>query len=235
MNSAEDGKRLCMRFWENSTTTNSSGSSRHLLARRIPFGTQVAFVHIFKTGGSSIRALFRSYRDRCEYSLAILHQCNKEKLRQNIDNRQIPCRIKELYSPTGEFISIHLMTPQAVKESLRSVTLAAGHFRYGFFEVAPHEVARRDGGWKGAQYVTWVRDPLSMLVSGVCYHIDEWNLKNRTLPFVINEVVKAVRNPANMIRVGGAQEKRKNRKGDGDDADGNGNGNEDEVRVYSMF
>lgn len=139
----------------------------------------VVFVHVFKCAGSSLRRVFRVYAHICGQSLATLTDCtfvgkNYEILK---DASRLPCAVKDFYMPKVKELSgekdLKINSPHY--SFINMTDIVQGHIRVGMGGLrepvkAVHTTAPGSPGIVGsskAYYVTWMRNPITMIISAV--------------------------------------------------------------------
>jgi hypothetical protein len=138
----------------------------------------VVFVHVFKCAGSSLRKVFRVYGSLCGMSVATLTDCheNSPQAIARKNKGRLPCVLKDFNLPNRpELIDSAAYEIEGPHSSfIQTFNIVQGHVRYGMnglktavrsprSTLMPHSPAAE--GSSGAYYVTWVRNPITMLVS----------------------------------------------------------------------
>lgn len=123
----------------------------------------LVFVHVFKTGGSTVRQILRVLSSRCKFSMVVLVGCRNSSstsLLSTLRDRDaiVPCTVKEKTNdamhasprkkPANDRLSV---------SELLSFNIVAGHVPYRVFTHST------------LMHMTWIRDPLHMLISSVTF------------------------------------------------------------------
>ena len=152
------------------------GDSVAKLSCSIENEKKMVFVHVFKCGGSTIRRILRSYSKLCTVSLATLTECkfNSEHKAEGSRNRHVfPCKLKDFYLPSNpDFSSERAIIKISDKTSvirnphvnfINKFDIIQGHVHYDMEGLPSFDTS----------YITWLRNPLSMLVSASMYVLSE--------------------------------------------------------------
>jgi hypothetical protein len=141
------------------------------------YGTIFAFIHIYKTAGSTIRSFFHELAFTCHKTWVSLARCTGLML-SSIESRGRwnPCTIEEVADGRGQrkaqyfhrkeknynrFLFSTISNPTFE----RKVDIFGGHVRLGsgdyIFQSSP--------ALEGVRYIVFLRDPVKRYVSGVLY------------------------------------------------------------------
>ncbi|KAL7528120.1 hypothetical protein ACHAWF_002444 [Thalassiosira exigua] len=129
-----------------------------------------AFVHVYKTAGSSLRDFFKSYSALCRKSWMTLISCTKVKassLRSDANWKN--CKAKEVVDGRrGRDEQLHYPTVNntVLKESF---DLYGGHFRIGTGDYIFGTGEQKSISSPPARHIVFLRDPSARYVSGVLY------------------------------------------------------------------
>ncbi len=127
-----------------------------------------AFVHVFKTAGSTIRYFFREYAKICEKSLAIVQQCQGY-----VDVEQ--CKLKFGVNTTQQHESVN----DAILHD--HYDILGGHFSFGMADhifsnatvttttTATSPQNRNGAAPQEVRHMVFLRQPMTRYVSGVLY------------------------------------------------------------------
>jgi len=140
----------------------------------------LVFVHVFKCAGSSIRKVMRVYGNICGMSVATLTECgvSDKDTRIRIAKGQMPCTLKDFYLPTRLEFSYAAEEEKEIQgphvKFMKDFNIVQGHVRVGLFGLKPpitmidttvdNGLASEGGPF--AYYVTWMRNPILMFLSG---------------------------------------------------------------------
>lgn len=150
-----------------------------------------AFVHVYKTAGSTVRDFFRKYATICKKSLAIVAKC--EFIGQAGANVE-KCRL----------ISSH-NAPQSIDRVNSTILhdhydILGGHFSFGmadniFSNAAATPKAKGDGAFQSqVRHMVFLRQPMTKFVSHVLYQQKQGNQeKTSTVDETAEEIKKQVR------------------------------------------
>lgn len=149
-----------------------------------------AFVHVYKTGGTSIREFFKEYATVCKKSLALIAKCKK--------------RTPGDYIERCKFVS-SVNAPHGI-DSVNSTILhdhydiLGGHFSFGMADgIFPNAVASPDVDDSGdtaslVRHMVFLRQPMTKFVSHVLYQQKGGNEdKTATLEETVKHIKKRVR------------------------------------------
>ena len=137
---------------------------------------KVVFLHVFKCGGSTIRRILRSYSKLCTVSLATLTECNfnTKEIKSSRNGDVFPCKLKDFYLPSNpDFVSERVVLKSSDKSSIirnphinfmNKFDIIQGHVHYDMKGLPPIDTT---------SYITWLRNPLSMLISASMYVLSE--------------------------------------------------------------
>lgn len=145
-----------------------------------------AFVHVYKTGGSSVRKFLQEYATTCKKSLALVDKCKLHEASADIG------RCKLLKSTNA---------PQSI-ESVNSTILhdhydiLGGHFSFGMTDgVFPNAAAIPDNAASQVRHMVFLRQPMTKFVSHVLYQQKQGNRnKTDTLEETVKDIKKRVWN-----------------------------------------
>ena len=149
-----------------------------------------AFVHVYKTGGSSIRKFFKEYATICKKSLALIEGCNYRKARADIEGCQLT---DSRNAPHGiDSVSSTILHDH--------YDILGGHFSFGMADdiFFPNAVAtpNDDSGDAPSQvrHMVFLRQPMTKFVSHVLYQQKKGNEdKTTTLEETVKGIKKRVR------------------------------------------
>ena len=150
-----------------------------------------AFVHVYKTAGSTVRDFFRQYATICNKSLAVVAKCKFSwQAGGNLEN----CRL----------ISSH-NAPQNIERVNNTILhdhydILAGHFRFGMADNIFSNVAvtpnTKGGGVFQSQvrYMVFLRQQMTKFVSHILYQQKQGNQETtNTLDETAEDIKKRVR------------------------------------------
>jgi len=144
----------------------------------------IVFVHVFKCGGSSLRDVFRNFAKSTDRSLVTLVKCGVSPSRDH------PCKLKDLQRrrksvDKGEKVALSKKALKEIKDILpviKESDVVQGHVWYGISGL-PEPIKTKPAQLESpettryAQYITWVRNPLSLFFSGVLFTLNEKETK----------------------------------------------------------
>ena len=145
-----------------------------------------AFIHVYKTGGSSVRKFLKEYATTCEKSLALVGKCKYYEARVDIGR----CKLSKSTN-----------APQSI-ESVNSTILhdhydiLDGHFSFGMADdVFPNATATPDNTASQVRHMVFLRQPMTKFVSHVLYQQKQWKQnKMDTLEETVKDIKKRVWN-----------------------------------------
>ena len=145
-----------------------------------------AFVHVYKTGGTSVRKFLQEYATTCKKSLALVEKCKYNETNADIGR----CKLL-----------ISMNAPQSI-ESVNSTILhdhydiLGGHFSFGMADdVFPNAAATPDNAAYQVRHMVFLRQPMTKFVSHVLYQQKQGNQdKTETLEETVKDVKERVRN-----------------------------------------
>jgi len=145
-----------------------------------------AFIHVYKTGGSSVRKFLQEYATTCEKSLALVGKCKYYEASVDIGR----CKLSKSKN-----------VPQSI-ESVNSTILhdhydiLGGHFSFGMADdVFPNATATPDNAASQVRHMVFLRQPMTKFVSHVLYQQKQWNQsKMDTLEETVKDIKKRVWN-----------------------------------------
>ena len=178
---------------------NIMTSSNEIVVPKLIFG------HIFKTGGSSLRAIFREYAQICSYSLMVVVGCKEDNMRKSLDNSSLTCELKDKKRRNSGLKRVSSGKRAGIPVSmLRESDIVIGHLPVGLFHHAytPGIASTPSPEQSTNEYhmsnppkehphilVTWLRDPFSMIVSAALYIADDDDLSMvEAIDAVMNQI-----------------------------------------------
>lgn len=156
----------------------------------VPRPKQIVFVHIYKTGGSTMREVFREYGQKCGYTTAVIVHCKKDATLDAAavtDSTVLPCQIKS-FTSNGNELQVRpqagLVRKRGTLAFTRQFDIIVGHLPHGLFKFVSEMRAEAPAAGAGTVamavreprerlLVTWLRHPLSMLISSCLYLINK--------------------------------------------------------------
>jgi len=148
---------------------------------------QIVFVHIYKTGGSTMREIFREYGQKCAYSVAVIVHCDKDATldaNKVTDKTVLPCQMKNFFANDNALAvkpSVGMVRKRSTLAFTRQFDVIVGHLPHGLFKFVSELKHEGSGGAtqvavrapRERMLVTWLRHPLSMIISSCLYLINK--------------------------------------------------------------
>jgi hypothetical protein len=148
---------------------------------------QIVFVHIYKTGGSTMREIFREYGEKCSYSVAVIVRCDHDATldaSKVTDKTVLPCQMKNFQANDNRLTvkpSVGMVRKRSTLAFTRQFDVIVGHLPHGLFKFVSE--LKGEPGALSSQVavraprerllVTWLRHPLSMIISSCLYLINK--------------------------------------------------------------
>mmetsp|Transcript_37054 Transcript_37054/g.44270 ORF Transcript_37054/g.44270 Transcript_37054/m.44270 type:complete len:414 (+) Transcript_37054:43-1284(+) len=152
---------------------------------------KVAFVHVFKTAGSTMRDFFKEYAKSCPgkgwVTVIGCSDATAESIRSDNFNWS-PCVAKEMITREGKFnwLSDYIKSQKRLDNANdtladnnlleRNVDMYGGHMQLGTGDF----LKNREGKLVKTRYITFFRDPVPKYVSGVLYD-KRFLMRNKTI------------------------------------------------------
>jgi hypothetical protein len=124
---------------------------------------KLAFVHIFKTAGSTIRFIFQQYsKEKCiGQGWALITRCSHARAASiQSGTAWKPCHLKEIVDRQGNHVKEPNDTTVTNKLLSQNVNMFGGHIQLGSGDYLEHSNVR---------YMTFLRHPLSKLASAAAF------------------------------------------------------------------
>mmetsp|Transcript_7580 Transcript_7580/g.10946 ORF Transcript_7580/g.10946 Transcript_7580/m.10946 type:complete len:457 (-) Transcript_7580:27-1397(-) len=146
-----------------------------------------AFVHVYKTGGSTVREFFREYAAVCKKSLALVAECGSGDRRKGLED----CK----------FLSC-VNAPQSIERVNSTILhdnydILGGHFSFGMADdIFSNDAANpnNDNGAPQVRHMTFLRQPITRFVSHILYQQKQGNAdKTETVEETVEDIKKRIR------------------------------------------
>ncbi|KAL7441367.1 hypothetical protein ACHAXH_006931 [Discostella pseudostelligera] len=161
----------------------------------------VAFVHVYKAAGTTVRQFFHELAYSCHKTWVSLTRCTGVTPSSIKSRKQWkPCAIEEVadgrrqekeqyfYPKSNHFKKSYRFAPSNPSFE-KFVDIYGGHARMGtgdyIFQNSSHPESSSQGG--GVRYIVFLRDPIERYVSGLLYQ-NNVHKRDETLEKIINKV-----------------------------------------------
>ena len=143
-----------------------------------------AFVHVYKTGGTTVRGFFREYAAVCKKSLALVAECDSG------GRRLEGCK----------FLSC-VNAPQSIERVNSTILhdnydILGGHFSFGMADniFSSNAAAPNGNGAPQVRHMTFLRQPITRFVSHILYQQKQGNAdKTETVEETVEDIKRRIR------------------------------------------
>lgn len=147
-----------------------------------------AFVHVYKTAGSTLRSFFSSYARACRKSLMVIVSCSGAT--PAAGENWHPCRLKSVMDARRRIVEHDYMKDRVyptVNATVlqRHFDILAGHYRLGATDhvFQEHRHADSDGGSHflrtPARHIVFLRQPRERFVSSILYRAKQFSMNKK--------------------------------------------------------
>ena len=164
-----------------------------------------AFVHVYKSAGSTMRFFFRKYADVCMKTYMTLISCTNVEPSsiQSTDNWK-NCRVKEVFDRRLEIYDWQGMDkddkrvyPTVNNTMLKeNVDVFGGHFRIGTGDYIFSSSVRDQNSattHPAVRYIVFLRDPKTRFVSGVLFKTNQGKYGKQSFEDIIKRIKNQIR------------------------------------------
>jgi hypothetical protein len=147
---------------------------------------KLAFVHVYKTAGSTFRMLFLQYARTCKFGITIVAHCSELSAKSMVNGSHWMNRDKSrcrhnTFDRRGRSFKKGRTTINTLKEH---VDIAIGHMPLGLQWSTDRQTSLND-----VQYISFFRAPLEKYVSGVVYA----NKQYKNYPATVEATVQRIK------------------------------------------
>jgi hypothetical protein len=151
--------------------------------------TIFAFIHVYKTAGSTMRSFFRDLAYACGKTWVLLAECT-EVLPSSIQSRGPwePCKVKQVTDGRGRKKTLSRTAGIASNPRFEVfVDIFGGHMRLGTGDY----IFNDSPTWEGVRYIVFLRDPVERFVSGILYQ-NKLNGFDESLEQVVTKIKHSI-------------------------------------------
>lgn len=159
-----------------------------------------AFVHVYKTAGTSLRHFFADYADLCRKSMMLIVNCSGIKasiLKSKASENWNSCRLKYVIDRHGNQEGEHDGVEDRVYPTINNTVLQehfdilAGHYRFGLSDnVFPHHQPPSSNplDTTPVRHIVFLRQPMERYVSSKLYRAKQFGTNKKEMSTVEDTV-----------------------------------------------
>jgi len=166
---------------------NNSNNNKYTNSTSATIQQKLAFVHIFKTAGSTIRFIFEQYsKEKCiGQGWALMTRCSHATAASiQSGTAWNPCHLKEIVDRQGNHIKQPNDTTVTNELLSQNVNMFGGHIQLGSGDYLEHSNVR---------YMTFLRHPLSKLASAAAFTYQRDFGRPENIQVIVDKIKTQVR------------------------------------------